>query len=249
MADVYYYRLKCITEDDLVYVWNTEAPIVCPNDNTHTIDVNSITKINSVSSDIVEIKEETIPTGGNYKAETVIINTNANETSITDKTWIIPINMFAVYFITTTEHDGDNLIVEIAPDTIIGAITSDVNVNDTIIHVNDTVLDNLYIGYHVKLDDLTNSDDCGMVTHIDKINKTITINTPTTQTFSISTPTYIRQTIRMIDNFELSPSTKYSLGTTTIGGSYVPTGIIARVKYVNNSSNPKKLRINVEYLY
>lgn len=248
-SEVYYYRLKCVTENNNKYIWNTEPPTTCPTNSEHEIDINSVTKITSISSDVVEIKEESVPTGGNYKAETVIINTNVGETSITDKSWIIPINMFAVYFNTFTEHDGDNLVVEIAPDTIIGSITNDVNIGDTIIHVSDTVLKHIYVGYYIKLNDLTNSNDCGMVTLVDKSSKTITVNIPTNQSFSMNTPTYIQQTIRMIDNFELSGSNKYSLGTTTVGGSYVPTGTIARVKYTNNGSESKKFRINIEYLY
>lgn len=249
MSVVNYYRLKCLTENQFKYSWNIIKPTYCPTNSEHQIDNNSITKLSSVSSDIVEIKEESIATGGNYKSETVIININPHETSIKEKSWIIPINLFAVHFTTSSQHEGDNLIVDFAPDTIIGTITNDINIDDNIIHVDDNVLNNIYVGYYVEVDDLTNSEDCGMVISIDKASKTITVNNNISKSFLSTSPTYIRQTIRMIENFELGPPSKYSLGTTTIGGTYIPTGTVARIKYINNSSNAKKFLINVEYLY
>lgn len=44
------YRCFCNTESAYVYTWSTTAPTTCPNNNTHTIDPNSIVVVDSVSS-------------------------------------------------------------------------------------------------------------------------------------------------------------------------------------------------------
>lgn len=45
---VYKHRLYCQSESANVYTWSTSTPTTCPNNNTHTIDVNSITVVDSV---------------------------------------------------------------------------------------------------------------------------------------------------------------------------------------------------------
>lgn len=58
MAIVNQYRLFCITENVNVTCWRSEAdgaPTVCPNNNTHTINTESICIIDSVKSNDVNI--------------------------------------------------------------------------------------------------------------------------------------------------------------------------------------------------
>ena len=57
MATVNHYRIWCNTESTWVYVWGTEAPTVCPNNNTHTIDTNSIAIVKFVSNEEVRSKD------------------------------------------------------------------------------------------------------------------------------------------------------------------------------------------------
>lgn len=249
MADVHNYRLKCTTENDFVYTWNTEAPTVCPNDNTHTIDTNSITKITTVSSDMVEIKEETTNTGGNFGIEGIIINASGDSVTNVDKSWPIPISIFSLTFTTETDHTGDIIDIYVSPDTITGAIVSDVSVNDTVISVSQTVIDNIFIGYYIKLYDTVNTDDLGMVTNIDKSNNTITVQNASTNDYSLSSPTYVLQTIRMVRDLELGPPWKISFGRDKIGGSYLPSGTVIRLAYKNNTSAAKKLNTKLEFLY
>jgi hypothetical protein len=46
---LYKYRIRCSTENDYVYTWEEVVPTVCPNNNSHTIDGNLTTIINSIS--------------------------------------------------------------------------------------------------------------------------------------------------------------------------------------------------------
>jgi hypothetical protein len=61
MADqVNKYRLWCITEEAYVEGWGETAPTVCYNNNTHTIDVESLVQLDSVSDSDVIIKSSEI---------------------------------------------------------------------------------------------------------------------------------------------------------------------------------------------
>lgn len=54
-TEVNYYRFYCTTESNFVYRWDTIDPSQCPNNNSHTIDSNSITIIDTVKTTDVSI--------------------------------------------------------------------------------------------------------------------------------------------------------------------------------------------------
>lgn len=51
------YRLKCVTEDTLKYVWTTTVPTQCPTNSTHIIDTDSITAIKKKLNKIIISKD------------------------------------------------------------------------------------------------------------------------------------------------------------------------------------------------
>jgi len=55
MSSVYRYRIFCETEQSMIYIWDTTAPIVCPNNNTHIINTTSIVIVDEVNTTQTEI--------------------------------------------------------------------------------------------------------------------------------------------------------------------------------------------------
>ena len=47
---VYKYRIYCNTENQYTYTWNTIKPSVCPNNNTHSIDTDTICIVDTISN-------------------------------------------------------------------------------------------------------------------------------------------------------------------------------------------------------
>ncbi len=56
-------------------------PTKCPTNTAHTIDASKTSIVDSIKSDVVSIKEETIPTGGHFQTTTLIVNALANTIS------------------------------------------------------------------------------------------------------------------------------------------------------------------------
>ena len=251
MALVYYYKVWCDTDCQYEYVWKTEPPTVCPVNNPHTIDTSSISIEDQTGNQIIEIREENIPTGGNFKAELHAIDYAAgpNVTTEKDFTWPFPINVLQLEYTSTVSNLGDEIQLCVAPDTIIGNILQNISIGATQSIVSDTVIDNIYVGYNLSLTDGTNVDDCGRVISIDKVNKIITWETATINAYSASTPTFVRMTVYVVDNYSIGPPQKYTIGSSKIGGSYVPANQIVRIRITNNDILSKKLYAEIEYLY
>jgi hypothetical protein len=246
---IYKYRVYCVEEDSFVYTWNDKEPTVCPNNASHKIDPDQTVIVGKIEEDVITIKEENTPTGGNFRTETVIVEAEANETKVVNYQWKYPINVFSLNFATKDIHEDSKLKIEVGPQTIIGIITQDVSVGDKTITVSDSVLENIYVGYRVHLFDGKNSFDCGEVLIVNKEKKTLTFADEIEIAFDSSSPTYVQQTVCIVQDYMIGPASNYSVGKSKIGGSYIPANTDVRLTYENIAPETVKLVLAIEYLY
>lgn len=257
MTTIYEYTYKCLTEnaiitDDLRYE-DESAPTKCKNDTTHTIDMNSRRVTNIIKENKIIVQEENIPTGGHFRAISKsidLIGTEQNNIKNTDFSFKYNISALAIEFVSDSNNQGDMIEMVIGPDSGIGYITSDVSINDTVINVDNDVLTYVQIGYKVKLFDGTNIEDLGLVLSIDKDNKTITVENPSTQTFSATTPsTGVLLNAYVIEDYTIGKPGRWVIGESKIGGSFIKANTTIRFIYHNNTGGAKNFTAQLEYLF
>lgn len=248
---LYYYKIYCNTDGQYEYIWSDTSPTVCPVNNTHSVNLSSVSIEDQISENIVKIKEEHVPTGENFMSENVCIQgeTGPDVWTQNDFSFPFPISVMSVKFVSTDDHYLDQVNTCVGPNTIIGAIGASCPTGATGCVVSSTVIDNMMIGYSVNLFDGSTSEDVGRCLDVDSNTSTITWETPTTQSFSPLTPTYVRMTVYTVNNYVIGPASRYVIGEDKIGGSYVPTNTLVRVGYKNNSNYAKVLYVQIEYLY
>ena len=87
-TEVNYYRVYCQTESNYVYKWDTTTPSTCPNNITHTIDSNTITIIDTVSTtnvsmiDVFKTQYQELSTGS--KSLLVNLKSSYGKTQLRD---------------------------------------------------------------------------------------------------------------------------------------------------------------------
>jgi len=250
MSLVNRYRLWCDDEQNYVYLWAEEEPTKCPNDTSHVIAVGKTTIVEVSDENEVVIKEENIKTGGHYQGQGFEFNVPAVVDNYSfDISFPIPISILSAEWCNKSDYAGDGAEFQIAPNTITGNITQSVSIDDDVINVSTTVIENTAVGYWIDLFDGTKSFDCGRVLEIDTDNKTITVENPVDSEYLATSPTYVRQTVKMIPNLILSGSARTQLGESKIGGSYLPPNIVIRLIYKNLTGTAKKFSFILEYLY
>ena len=193
------------------------------------------------------------PTGGRYQAMSVEFDiTHAQDTwASTTVSFPYSTSLFSTEWINEALFEGDVVKVEVAPDTIVGAITADVAVDDTEISVSQTVVDNMRRGFLFNLFDGTNSEYLGRVLAVDKDALTVTVETAATQAFTAATPTKVRQTIQFIPHIMLKGLGRVELAKDVVGGSYVPPNapIVVSYKNVEGTTAGKCFSFILEYKY
>jgi hypothetical protein len=249
-ATVYKYRIYCVTEAQNVYAWNATPPTTCPNNTAHTINANSISIVDQRASNIVKIKQESTPTGGNFRAETFVLTAATGPgMTVMQKSWPINISTLQVSFTTDSSNQGDTVTVECPSNLPIGAITQNVTAGDTVINVSPSVITTVMLGYCIILSDGTNSDDLGKIIAIDSVNNTLTMDLASANNYTAATPTVVGLTIRPISYFQFGPPQTYNLGQSSLGASSIPANLPVTIKYQNNGTTQKTVVFAYEYLY
>lgn len=245
------YQIYCETEEEYVSAWDTAPLTSCPHNNTHVVDLNSVVIIGAVNEAAVKIDQEDIPTQGYYRLYGFQFTaaTGPNIDTSYDVTFPYPVNILTVTLEAGDENIGDIVNAVVGPGTVIGVITADVSIGDTIINVSSTVLSIIKMGFQATLSDGTQTDALGEVTNIDLINNQITVASAATLSFSASSPTYVQMTVLRVTNYYIHNTNATPWGNGSYGGSYLPANVIGRVIYTNMSDQPKIVSINIEMFY
>lgn len=200
----------------------------------------------SINYDYVKIKEEEHSniTGGNFQSTVIDVDINHSGKTIVDKSFPFNISLFSAEWNVDTIHIGDIAEFHLAPDTVIGVITAPVAINDTVLHVNDTVINNIKLGFFVTI----GTEELGMVLNVNKENSTITVQTPTTTTHNPMT--YVKMTVKIVPKWRFCSTGFCSVGESKIGASYIPANTKLRLVYNNlNGIDNKLFGISIDYLY
>lgn len=251
---LYKYRVFCVTEQAYKIVWSGQEPTTCPDNSSDTINSLLTTIIDEISTAQIKIKEENIPTGGNYQASTAAFENMTGATGasfVVDKSWPHPISALNISVEVSQDNFGDMMEVVVGPDTIIGVLTASADAGATGLNVSQTVIDNTSIGYYLELVEGVTTHNCGRVIAIDHVNNVIQPEIPPEVSFSAASPTYVRQSVFVVKDFKCGMPQKYDIGATKIGGSYVPANTIVRGIYTlnNPTESPKNFIAMIEYLY
>lgn len=234
------------------HIWSNPVLLVINDGEKDLSAIDGDRLIKGHLPDKVLVQEETIgqETGGHFQSRTISIDVSASigwqEKEIS---FPIPIAILSGACCTPNNCEGDKIEFLISPNTVIGAISSDVAMGDTIINVSQTVIDNIQIGFWIDITDGSNLNDLGRVIAIDKENLTITVENASSNIFQAISPTYVRQTIKMCPEFRLVPSSRFVIGESKIGASYLPANTIIKLKYYNSTTNSKTFSLMLEYLY
>lgn len=243
------YRYKCSngTTHTLIQSELDALPTMCPDG--YAI-VGDIIIIEERRSNLVEVKEEQVKTGGHFRIDCRHVcpvgpTGTIFEYDFTEK---IGYNVLNIQLIPKIVFVGDMFDVGVAPNTIVGALTQDTSPTGTMLHVSSTVFDYTDVGIHVDLfNGVSELHDCLQVLEVDKANGTLTVENPPTSV--ISAGTYVRITTFMAKDFDMPPPDRYPLGTTKIGGSYVPANQPVRLYYKKATADDCSIYVIREYLY
>ena len=189
------------------------------------------------------IKEELRPTGGHYQKKGYTLSVSASTDQSLDISFPFDISLLAADYSTSSDHEGDQLAAIVSPDTILGLTAVAHSVDDTVITVPQTVIDNAFIGGFLKV----GSEEYSRIASIDEDNLTVTIEDGLSS--AQSSGVAIKFEARFLDYIYIGPGAPWEVGKNKSGSSFLSANTTIRLKYKNNNGSAKDFYVNLEYLY
>jgi hypothetical protein len=243
---IFLWEVKCLDTGQWVQTWAAEAPTVCPHnqyiEGQHAINPDSVRSIRRLDSKEVKIKEEHIPTRGNYEGRTLTI---ACGPGYNEKTFLIEVdtNIMIGTVHTTEAQRGDVINILIAKDYPIpfGTVTRPVARGDTKLYLSPMVF--LFLQdnkYDLRLTCCGGRKMSNMV-RVRQFNMTtgnVDIHPPIDTAFDCDccAKPQVHMTVRMVRDFQISGPGRYTTGDGKIGGSYLRSFTPITITYYNRSS-------------
>jgi hypothetical protein len=245
MSSINQWEIFCETENKFVQflsISGNPPPIVCPNNNEHTITNNRTFLEKVIQQEELKIKEETIPTQGFYKVEGKIMNCPANIVSTQETILKRPASTLAFYASTVPANYKDTLDVYVNLG-IIGVLSQNLEQNSSSISIITPIFENIPVGFEIYI-----GETCfGEILAKNSENNTLTVEIPASQQYTTGTPVSLKN--RMMKNFIIGLCPRYEFGLSTIGGTYMSSSYTVTTHYTNISNEDKTLIYYVEYLY
>jgi hypothetical protein len=249
MTSVNKYRIYCNAEATWKYSWATDPITKCPLDTTHSVNPDSVSLVDSIEANEVIICEEKTKTGGHYQCISKTLTVEAGQMNSLTYSYPYPVSIICGNMNVDETQVGDCICIKLAPDTVIGAITQDILVDDGIVYVDETSIANLFNGCLATFTDGVNTSTEVVVYEVDTNAGSIKVTPAVDKAFSLSSPTYVRRTIKYANQVQIGRPGSVSIGRNLIGGSYIPANVPIQLCYKNNSNQTQVAVFHIELLY
>lgn len=223
--------------------------IVSIHDGTPEVQDIPIVQSN-ILTEYIDFVESGNTTQGRFAAKSLVIDISSGESEkIVDFSWPYDIALMSGTLSVIDSMVGDEVIIEVGPNTLIGALISPLNVGDTSVYVSDTVISNIKIGYYLELYNPSGDTGyvLGQVYSKDIANNCLEIGTPSDT--SANAGSYVSTHAKIVPELYLHSADKIEIGKQIPTGQRIMKGTPVRVHYFNNTNTAKKISFFVEYLY
>lgn len=190
-------------------------------------------------------EEEGKETGGRFRAVPMTLAVGADAGDYDDTfSYPIPRCLMSAEVDVHADWVGDSVSLLVAPDTIIGTLTSESAAAATVHDVAQTVIDNIFLGAMVKI----GTEDLGECIAIDTDNLKIT--TSVALVASAASGSLVKMTVCMADHVPMTSVVPKIIGESKIGGSYLPANTAIKLIYHRSTAGSAfTYAMTMEHLY
>jgi hypothetical protein len=248
MTTIVKYRIYCTTDGKWEETWRETPPSVCPINNTHLVNGESVQELETISPNTITIDEEypTHTTGKNFRTESYTMVCTPG-ISTHEYTWPRPISVCETRFVSKNEHIGDIINNKIGGHSPIGVLTSTIETGSNVLPVSQTSIDNTQIGFLIEIKNGENSEELGELMIKNSINNELTTELNTSHSYP--TGSYIYFKAQIIKNYKIVNIGEHGIGIFRKSSSYLPANTPSIIYYTNIGSETKEITFYIEYLY
>lgn len=250
------YKYFCVTEQAYFETlgYRTTPPTECINNNTHTIDENSISIVATISTKIVVTKDDTSGVEGDFQTRGTILDVPAVSgiNYLTFNTPETKIKLVCFSISVDATNLGDTVTFLIYPYTPLALFTQNVNIGDTVVHITTLPVEGapdpfsiLIPGYIIY--DGSNQTSLGFLSGVDSVNSTVTLSVPSPVAITAGTPMLFA--IPRAWNILLNKVQYLTFGSKSNNFMSINANVPVGLFYNNANGQAKIINMIYEYYY
>ena len=229
------------------------ASVITGTDDFTNFETNYKSLSNIPSIPVSYYKENETSLVDELKANSIIrgykLNIYSGDTiSELNLTWDTNVDILLSKAFLSRVQEGDFIDLFIIPlnDGIVGAITSNSISGQSIISVSSTVIQNVKIGYFLKIGTENNYYE---IKSVDIVNNQITLETNLTETKTAGT--YVKLRVAFLKDCYVFNNNEFSVGADIAGGMGLPKGYSLHIHYnhISPATSDYSINFNVVYKY
>lgn len=240
-STVYKYRYYSIPDSAFKTVWSQTIP------TSSNISPDSVTILDQVSTNIIQIKNDAANTKGNYMLDDFTIDIPANQSNIiVAKMYPYPISCYAIYSYPTQSNISDNFSCYSTPFPTMN-LMSNIQPGQSNIKIPSVFTSYVNNGYKISLSNSSNSESLGKIININSNTNVLTTEYAPSNIYTTSDTFNIKA--YFVNNIMIATQEKIIIGQGTLNGTFIPTNTRVVLDYNNNNNLAKKMTFHIEYMY
>lgn len=244
------FNIYCQTETLLVstdFRDIDDPPTVCPNNNTHSVDLNLVSIIETTKTESVFINQGATNTQDIYRTVGYSINIPSltpGDNYIYDITRKYHISPRVLHVFPTVDNIGDQITFTIAPETKIAELGIDQLIGQTTLSLTTGSASKALLGMMIKIDDGINSQELGECIGKDTDLDTITVEHALVDHYLAGTD--ILQSYIRVKDIPIANTNNFTIGASKFYSDSVPPNTVVRLIYRNNDGLSKTFNYTME---
>jgi hypothetical protein len=247
---IFEYRIYCVTDSRWEMYYGPTPPTTCPINSSHTVNPASVQNLRLIGPNTV-VSQDSAPKGAPFQLKTIkmlIPATGVVPVSVI-KNFSFPYDLYIweLSFSNIQINASDELSIGLGGDASIAGTTASVPAGGTIIPVSSTAFGYIVRGSEIGITNGVTSEHPGIVTTVDKVAGTITVNTALVNSYGAGSS--ILFTSYVVRNYVFSNTQDIILGRKGLQPRFVPAGTPIRIEYVDNTTNPSDYTLCFQLQY
>jgi hypothetical protein len=239
-STVYKYRFYSITDSNFQTVWSQIVP------SSSNIDPDSVTILDQISTNTVQIQNDTTNTKGNYMLDGFTVDIPGQSNYLAIKQYPYPISCYSIYCYPTISNINDNFSCYSTPFPTIN-LTSNIQPGQSNIVIPGVFTSYINNGFKIGLSNSSTYESLGRIINVNSNTNILTTEYAASNTYNTSDTFDIKA--YFVNNIMIASQDKIIIGQGTLNGTFVSANTHVVLEYNNNNSLSKKMTFHIEYVY
>lgn len=251
-SDIYRWQIFCIDEGQAVTWYRdiNDPPTMCVNNSNHQVNPNSTVRWERIGPNLLQVTD-TSPNLGYFQMSSIKVNIPATNTvpqTITvDNTYPFDMYIWETSISQYPNHIGDEINIQIAPDTPIATLLQSTNVGDTTIYASPTIFNHIYRGCEIGITDGVHKEYSGRIKEINSLNGSIKFEIPLINSYIQGS--VVLFSVYPIRHLFFDSDRRIIIGSKGLKSRVIPANTIFRITYIDNTVHTSPIDIYIQMQY